>query len=777
MKRTYKTLILGELAEIDDAFNAALLQERHPVELIEVKKIEHFREAIQDPDIDLIVIDIVPYGLDMLEIVMEKAPMRSMIMVGDIRHVDVLLEAQKRGMQLSMIRVESATENQELLLLEIRNAIEQLAEPPSMKYITVASLMRYAQYHNVHQPFLVADMNGRLIYFNHAADSLIEQLHGHKPRLGDSSARFFLSDKLETFSGYLDRAYSGEEFKAEYTFEVLDEAEKYREILYQPVRTEAQDVIAVSMDCINVGARQKAHEKLVRREEALWTYFELVPLPLIVIHDDLVVERGNPAFLNLLQLNSARVLHGENICDFVYPDDQDAVRNAFERLFSAETNYFQGEHRYCNEDGTIVWVKHIGFAIDHAEGEHRSALIIAVDVTARKEAEDQRQQFVRMNAIGELASGVAHDFNNILAIVGAISHLLKEELANSGFDELVVYTDKMIQAVDRGSSLTHQLLSFSQDERIEQEIIDLNSHVCDIYELLSEALGDNIKLEIRLDPDPLLIQLGKGQIDQITMNFVVNARDAMPGGGTLRITTSRIHVHAAEAAPREDLPVGDWAMFTFSDEGTGMDRETKRRIFEPFYTTKAPGKGTGMGLATISRIVDRMGGKVYVDSEPGQGTTFTLYLPIAEQHPDNIISSALRQPHTEDENQRTPCILLVEDEEDLRKPYRIFLEKAGFQVLEAASIEQALATFDKHADVIDLLLADVVLPDGSGVAFASSLQERRPDLRVVFISGYAPDLIYSEPQRHGRKWLFLPKPASREKLVSIVHTSLGLANT
>ncbi len=630
MKTTYKTLLLGELAEIDDEFRTTLLQERYPVEILQVKKPEIFRSAIEDPDIDLIVIDIAPYGLEVLDIVMEKAPMRPLIMIGDVKNVDVLLEARKRGMPVSMLRVENLAANKELLLLEIRTAIEQLAEPPSMKYITVASLMRYAQYHNVHQPFFVVDLNGRLIYFNQAAESLIEQLHGHKPALGESSKRFLLTDTPEKFNDYLKRAYGGEEFRIECTFEALKEDEKYRQLLYQPVRTETQEIVAVSIDCINIAARRQAAEKLARREEALWKYFEFVPLPLMVIRDDLIVERGNPAFCNLLRFNKDRVLRGENIIDFVYHTDRVRIRDAFEKLFTAETGHFQREHRYCREDGTVVWVKQIGFVIEHTESGHRSALIIAVDVMRRKEAERHRQQFMRMSAIGELAGGVAHDFNNILAIISALSFQLQDELVSDGMDELVFYTEKMIQAVERGSALTHQLLHSSLTDQVEKETIDLNAHLGEIYELFTEVLGDTINLDIHLAPYPLLIQPGKGQIDQITMNFVVNARDAMPDGGTLRITTSRIHVNA-EASQHADLPSGDWARFEFSDDGIGMDNETQQHIFEPFYTTKSPDQGTGMGLATVLRIVDNMGGKIYVESELGQGTTFTIYVPIVEQ--------------------------------------------------------------------------------------------------------------------------------------------------
>ncbi len=768
MTKLYKVLVLGELVEIDDNFSDRLSREHYSVKLITVKDIDEFRRAIKDPDIDIIVIDIDPYGLAVLDAVMEKTPMRPMIIVGDAEHVNVLLEAKKIGMQRTIIRVEDLVANKSLLLWEINTVLKQLAEPPTMKYITVDNLMRYAQYHNVHEPLFVVDMNGRLIYFNQAGNSLIHSLEGRDANIGDSQERFLLAETLEKFDAHLTRAFLGEEFRVEQVFESLGEVEKYREILYQPVSTPEQGVVAVSIACRNVRARHLGAEKFERREEELWSYFELVPLPLVFINADLVVEHSNSTYQDLLGIEAGQSIQGKKIDDFVVSEDQAELNTLVQRVLNSELSYFQGKHRYRNHDDSIVWVDHIGFAIEDSTGDQRSLLLIAVDVTRKKEAEERDNQSQRMKAIGELAGGVAHDINNVLAIVSAIGHLLKEELEELDLDGLAGDADKMLQAVQRGAALTHQLLSFKQDEQIAQEVIELNSQMADIRELLVEALGKNVKLDFDLEPNALSIELGIGQFEQITMNFVVNARDAMKDGGTLRITTRATHVRSPQTSPRVDLPPGNWAMIEFVDTGTGMDAETQRHVFEPFYTTKAPGDGTGMGLATVYRVVENMGGKIYLDSAPGKGTTFTLYIPVSEKIHNQDLSSKRRKASDSENDKSRGFILLLEDEDDLRKPYRIFLERAGYRVLEAASIEQAQTIFDGHTDEIDLLLADIILPDGSGVELAEQIREVKPELDVIFISGYAPDLVYRNDKTQERKWGFIPKPVSRDKLVSTV---------
>ncbi|MBA2661144.1 MAG: PAS domain-containing protein [Bradymonadaceae bacterium] len=772
MRRSkYKALVLGEPQEIDDDFCRTLSEERYPIELVRVHEISDFREAIEDPDIDVVIVDIVPYGLDVLKVMMESAPMRRVIMLGDAENVDVILESKRLGLQLSVVRVEDPQANKDLLLVELRNVLEQSAEPPSMKYITAASLMRYAQFYNVHQPFFIVDRHHRLLYINQAGVNLTESLHDRSPQLGDSPPTFYLDDTLEEFEGHLGQAFRGEEFEVEHIFASLGEQGQHMRALYQPVRTKEKKIIGVTIACKDVGPLRLAEDRLEHVGQALWKYFELVPLPLVVISKDLCVERWNPAFQELLGFEDAHALAGEELGKFVHPDDRESVCEALNHLFSGEKDYFLQEKRYFTEQGAPLWVSQNGFVIDDDVGQERRVLLIAVDVTGRKLAEARAEQTQHLNAVGELASGVAHDFNNILAVISGISQVLNLKLTDKGEHEFAGELEKIDQAIQRANSLTKQLMTFSPKEDSEQEVIDLNAHLRGIRRLLIDVLGEGIELDIDLASRLSPIEIGKGQIDQITMNLTVNARDAMPDGGRLRIVTAQVKFGPRESPPRLDLPPGDWVALHVSDTGVGMSRETRQRLFEPFFTTKDPGKGTGLGLATVYRVVTQMHGKIYVDSKPGEGTTFTIYVPASEKELDAVAFDGSKNGAAREA--RHACILILEDEEHIRKPYRVFLERAGYRVIEAANVAAAHAAIAEYAQEIDLLLADIVLPDGSGVEFATSIHHQFPRIEIVFMSGYAPDLIYGDPGEPARMLQFLPKPATRQALIAAVRSSLA----
>ena len=757
--RTYKALILGELGEIDDIFALQHFQEDFPITTIKVDELAEFEATISDPEIDLVLIDARPHGLDALEAVLRSPPMRPVIMVADPDHADVILEAKDRGLDRYLIRLDDHQRNIDLLSREISSVLRQLVEPPAMEHPTVDHLFRFAQYHNVRQPFFVVGLHRRLLYINKAGIDLIEVLHGRCPEIGDDTGAFFLDDTSAKFHAHLDRAFDGETVEVAQFFEALPAGAQDRQVLYQPVRQSDAGVVAVSIACKDVGARRRAEERLEYQRKILWRYFDSAPLPLSVVNDDLTIERCNQAFAELLGFEQTEPLRGRAIESLAHPDDREELCLGVERIFSGDDAYFQTEHRYCDRRDKSVWVNHIGYTLGEVDGNH-GALMVAVDVTRRREAELRAEQSMRMEAIGQLAGGVAHDFNNILAVVSAISHIMKTQLTELPDSALVEYLDKIEKAVESGTSLTRQLLGFSQKRSVDRERIDLNFQLRDLIPLLERAAGDDVEMRLRLQTDLAPIEIGKGQFDQVIMNLVVNARDAMPDGGVLSIRTYR--ASGSQAPP--DLKNGDWVVLEVSDEGIGMDRETRRRAFDPFFTTKKPGEGTGMGLATVYRVVNSTGGKIYVDSSPGMGTKFTIYFPRASH---TAIYSTADNDTAEAQSDRA-CILLVEDEDDIREPYRIFLENSGHRVVEADSVQQAYNVVETSGDEIDLLLADVILPDGSGVDLAKQLQDRIDGLKIIFISGYAPDLIYKSDEALKNRWQFLPKPVTREKLLITV---------
>ncbi len=510
-------------------------------------------------------------------------------------------------------------------------------------------------------------------------------------------------------------------------------------------------------------------------------YFRDSPLPLKLVGPDLRLRRANPAFLQFLgYADNPEDIVGESLTKVIHPDDWEEAEATFVELFEDKRNFFQIDYRHCHREGRVCWASHIALGMSGDDDRNDLALVATVDNSRQKEAEERAQQSLRMQALGELAGGVAHDFNNVLGIVMTISHVLQAKLEARDDHDLLKYLDKIGKAVDRGSSLTHQLLSFSQQQASEDEYLDLNYHIRDISDLLERVLGAQIDLKQDLDPEIPPIKSGISQLDQVVMNLAVNARDAMPDGGTLTLCTSKQSVEAGEAPPHPDLEPGEYVVLVVSDTGVGIDPKTQRHIFEPFFSTKKPGKGTGLGLATVYRIVSRAGGEIFVDSTPGEGTTFTIYFPTV----DDASAATKERPSAEVDLEETSLkevaeemeparILLLEDEEDLREPYRMFLESEGHEVLEAASISQARSLADRSDEPIALLLADVVLPDGSGAEFAEELGTKLDGLRVIFLSGYAPELLYQRQEDPELDWEFLPKPVTRGALIGLVRKLLS----
>jgi len=400
-------------------------------------------------------------------------------------------------------------------------------------------------------------------------------------------------------------------------------------------------------------------------------------------------------------------------------------------------------------------------------GNIAGASVIARDITAQKKTEDHLRQAQKMEAVGRLAGGVAHDFNNILGIITSCTELLRDRVDPNAAPSQ--YITHIRQATERGASLTRQLLAFSRKSVVQFQVLDLNDRLKDVSKLLRPLMGDDVEILIMSKSSAAVIEADPGQLDQIVVNLAVNARDAMPHGGKLILETSTVHLDETFSVQHGRMSPGRYVMLAVSDTGSGMDEATQARIFEPFFTTKELGKGTGLGLATVYGIVQHIGGYIWVYSELGRGTTFKIYFPSAE-HKIGIETKAEVEAAFPRPEGRT--ILLVEDDEIMRSLTRQLLVDQGYRVIEAADGRSALESLASHSGRVDLLLTDVVMRGMSGPELVTRVSQSHPSVKVVYMSGYTGELI-AEREILNSGITLLEKPFTRSALLKTVHSSLG----
>ena len=420
---------------------------------------------------------------------------------------------------------------------------------------------------------------------------------------------------------------------------------------------------------------------------------------------------------------------------------------------------FKGSRR----DGTLVDLE---ASVSAATISGNSYIIAAIrDVSERKRLEAQFRQAQKMEAVGQLAGGVAHDFNNLLTAILGYTDLARAHLAPDS--EAAKDLDETQRAAVSAANLTGQLLAFSRKQMLQPVTLDVNSVLREIRNMLTRMVGEHIEITLDLADDVHMITADPSQLEQVVMNLVVNARDAMSTGGEVRIATANATVDAAN--PREMLPPGAYVLLTISDTGAGMTPEVRRHLFEPFFTTKERGKGTGLGLATVYGIVKQSGGWILVDSEVGQGTRFSVYFPATAKTGDSWQPPA--RPVRRRLVARGQTVLLVEDESLVRQFALRVLEQAGYRVIQAVNGEEALVKLREDPEAVDLVLTDVVMPRMSGRALVDEIAAIRPGVRVLYMSGYTGHTL--EEQWFDRSRPLLAKPFTAAGLLAAVNESLS----
>jgi PAS domain S-box-containing protein len=424
-----------------------------------------------------------------------------------------------------------------------------------------------------------------------------------------------------------------------------------------------------------------------------------------------------------------------NSCDWMrhIPQEDHAVVEAAEEA-SMRGECFQAEYRIVRKDGAVIWVSDTAVV---AKGSDTQTVMegIIVDITDRKLLENQLQQSRRMEAVGRLAGGIAHDFNNLLTIIKGYAELA---LQRSGVQpELRADVQQIENAAERASTLIRQLLAFSRRQVLQPKIIDLNAIVLGLDKLLGRLMGEHIEMVTRCAANVGRVKADPAQVEQVIMNLVVNARDAMPKGGRLTVETYNIDLDSTYARDHVSVKPGSYVMLAVTDTGIGMNPETVAHIFEPFYTTKESGQGTGLGLSTVYGIVKQSGGYVWVYSEPGKGTTFKVYLPrVAEQ-----LEAKPERVELPVASKGSETILLVEDEEAVRELTSRILSAKGYSVVAAKSVKEAEEWCEKHGGKIHLLLTDIIMPGTSGRELARRITAKHPQTRVLYMSGYTDNVL------------------------------------
>ncbi len=499
----------------------------------------------------------------------------------------------------------------------------------------------------------------------------------------------------------------------------------------------------------NITARKQAESELRKQAHIVDTISDAV----IVTNVDGDVIDWNPAAERIFGYTKAEII-GRPLQLLSAAEDVPELARQLSEAYKQHGRW-AGELPYLRKDGSYGVADVIVAVQRDANGRASSIISVSRDVTERKRLEAQLQQAQKMEAVGRLAGGIAHDFNNMLTAVKAYSEFLLEDLDHA--DARRTDVQEIAKAADRAASLTRQLLAFSRKQVLQPRPLDLNEVVEGMEKMLSRLIGEDLHIVTRLDPDLKLVEADPSQIEQVIMNLAVNARDAMPDGGVLTIETRNVLLDHVD--PAWGIEPGAHATLAITDTGVGMDAQIRAQIFEPFFTTKPVGKGTGLGLSTVYGIIKQSGGHVSVYSEPGQGSTFKVYLP----HVETSAAGPVLGPAMSRLPRGSETIVLVDDDEGVRAVARRILQRAGYTVLSAPDGVEALRLIGDSSAAVHLLVTDVVMPGLGGRDLVARVRDTHPDLRVLFVSGYTEEGV----RRHGvldTESAFLEKPFTAERL-------------
>jgi len=516
---------------------------------------------------------------------------------------------------------------------------------------------------------------------------------------------------------------------------------------------------------LDISEQKQKEEMLQKSESKFRTIFERVAVGIALVSIDGQLVETNPALREMLRYGEEE-LRNRVFNEFIHPEDAAIDVDLDQELIAGKRDHYQIEKRFIRKDGGVVWCQLNVSFIRGGQQERPFTICMVEDITERKQLETQFFQSQKMETIGRLAGGIAHDFNNLLTVIKGYTQLTLNHIQEG--DPCRENIEEIKSAAERAAELTNQLLTFSRRQILDMKVLDLNTIVRGLEKMTGRIIGEDIEMFTVLDDHLGRVKTDPGQLEQVILNLVVNARDAMPAGGKLAIETANVVLDDTYARTHIGVTPGSYVMLSVSDTGYGISPEIKELIFEPFFTTKEEGKGTGLGLSTIYGIVKQSGGNIWVYSEPGRGTTFKIYLPRIEEE-----TGALPvQDDTDHLPKGKETVLLVEDDPSLRALAARILRYQGYKVLEATNGHEAIGIARENVqEKIDLLLSDVVMPHMGGRELLKQMKTLHSEIRVLFISGYTEHAItFHAGLKPGAP--FLQKPFSPTALAKKVREVL-----
>jgi PAS domain S-box-containing protein len=604
---------------------------------------------------------------------------------------------------------------------------------------------------NLTEMVLAYDMNRRLIYANPAVETLTGYSAAELELEKVAPIDWVHPDDRVRMMAHWGNLFEGKSVsEEEYRLVTKDGTVKWAASTWGPILDEAGRQVGVQGSEHDITERKAAEEALRESERRFRGLLEDIQWAAVITN-----LRGYTMFCNQYFLTATGwerdEFIGHRVTDFLVPEDRARVSGILQNFSKDTPSHWTTEPGVLTKNGKVRWLQATNLVLRDAQGNPVAVATVGADITEHRALQEQYLHAQKMEGLGRLAGGVAHDFNNLLTVINGYSDIVFQKLQEG--DPLRSNLDQVRKAGARAVDLTQQLLAFSRRQMIQPKPMDLNLVVADSETMWKRLLGENIHLVTSLNPALGPVMADAGQIHQVLMNLVVNARDAMPDGGKLTIETSNADIDPVYAAANSEAVAGPYILLAVSDTGAGMDEETRKRIFEPFFTTKPPGAGSGLGLATVYGIVKQNHGWISVSSEPGKGTAFKIYLPRLESKPSRAEAPVPMRAGK-------PCsetILLVEDQDDVRRLAKTVLEECGYRVLASSSGPKALALVESHPGPIHLLLTDVVLPGMNGRELAERLTAARPGIRVLFTSGYTHEAAALRTVLD-RGLAFLPKP-------------------